>query len=429
MKSFKVERPPIVFVNRVYPPVGGATGQLLAELAGELVRRGWNVTVVTGRRDDAKPGTEWVNGVRVERVRALRYTRASLWRRGLSYLSLYPAMFMRLVRLRPLGIVVIMTDPPLSLALGPALKVFRRIRLVHWAQDVYPEVAECLGVLAPQGRITRFLRWISTRSLKQCDQIIAVGRCMKARLQERGVAESLIRVIPNWTDVNRFSGESSPDNNAFRREFELEDRFVVMYSGNLGMAHPFRPILEAARILQLDAPQICFVFVGSGARLGEVKETVSRFRLENVRFAPFQPTERLADSLAAADLHLAAMFPKLSGLVVPSKVYGALAAGRPCVFIGPAESEIAHLLEGHQCGSVVTSFDGTELASAIKGWYYDTARITGARAAAVSLRPRIGIDAAVESFCDLFSRLSSLSGRRAEQAADLVQAPEAGLNH
>src|SRR4051794_38407231 len=137
----------ILFINRIYPPDSGATGQLLAELAEALAREGWRVTVMAaGGNEDSRSAIN-DSPIRVHRVRALPFTRASHWQRALSYASLYPALLWRVLRLPRHDIVVTLTDPPLQIVLGPAIKLFKRGRLVHWAQDVYPELAEELGVL------------------------------------------------------------------------------------------------------------------------------------------------------------------------------------------------------------------------------------------------------------------------------------------
>src|SRR5262245_14576344 len=129
----------VLFLNRVYPPADGATGQLLAELAPELVKAGWQVTVVTSRSNAAVAPSEVIAGVRVERVRGLSFSRACHWKRALSYLALYPALLWRALRLPRADVIVTMTDPPLHLGLGPVLQWIKGSRLVHWAQDLYPE--------------------------------------------------------------------------------------------------------------------------------------------------------------------------------------------------------------------------------------------------------------------------------------------------
>ena len=461
----------LLFLNRVYPPAEGATGELLRDLAAALAKDGWQVTVVTGKAgkrgisniqhrashtenreragdplvqnskcnvrsksgvgNQAEPAED-ERGIRVERVRGLPFTRANHLKRAFSYFSLYPALFWRALRIpladRPVsgrtqssssqgspmtdkGIIITLTDPPLLLVLGPFLKWFKKCKLIHWAQDIYPEVAEELGVTNKGGFLARLLRRLSTWALRRQDLIIVVGRCMQQRLLQRGVDPGKIVVIPNWAQAgNRESKGEAPEFRStgagtmasaqgkiltqalvekglepvlaagenFRRQHGLTARFVVMYSGNFGLAHPFGAIVSAIGCFEKKVPQILFVFIGSGPRLSWLTEQLKD--RANVRFFPFQPKEKLGESLAAADLHLASMNENLCGLVVPSKIYGILAAERPCVFIGPKESEAAQILTEFECGTVVASSDHAGLISAIGEYASNADRLRQARA-------------------------------------------------
>jgi glycosyltransferase involved in cell wall biosynthesis len=174
-------------------------------------------------------------------------------------------------------------------------------------------------------------------------------------------------VVPNWPPA---AVHPVPrDENLFRAEHDLTDRFVVMYSGNMGLAHPFDAVLDAADRLESERPEVLFLFVGEGPRKDALRAQVQRRGLPNVRFLPFQPRERLAESLSAADLHLVTMRPELEGLVVPSKLYGALAAGRPACFLGPPGSEAARAVAEHDCGAVLPDPSGAALADAIRDWH------------------------------------------------------------
>ena len=388
----------ILFLNRVYPPDEGATGELLAELAAELVRGGWQVTVVTGRSSAEQPRSGLVAGVRVERVRSLPFTRASHGRRALSYLSLYPALLWRALRLPRAEVVVTLTDPPLQLLLGAVLQGLRGSRHVHWAQDLYPELAEELGLLRKDGVVAAWLRQLSTWALRRGDGVVAIGRCMKARLIARGVPAEVITVIPNWGRGHAASGVVGDEANPFRHEHGLAGRFVVMYSGNFGLAHPFEAILDAAEQLQSELPRVLFLFVGHGPCLGWVREQAAQRRLNNVRFLPRQPRENLGASLAAADVHLASMREELCGLVVPSKVYGVLAAGRPCLFLGPEASEPAQLLRQSGCGSVLAPPTGAELAGCLARWVNDPDLLRETRPRLAAIAERVGFSSAGQAF-------------------------------
>jgi glycosyltransferase involved in cell wall biosynthesis len=358
----------VCFVNRVYPPAPGATGALLAELAPALVDRGWRVTILTGPAEGAPRSERTGDGVHVERVGALPFTRESTWRRGLAYASLFPAFLAGALRIPAPDVMVTKTDPPMLKVLGPLLGRFTGARTVHWAQDLYPEVAEGVGVIAEHGVLAGAMRRLSRGALHGHDHVVAVGRCMRDRLvQDRGLAPERVTVNPNWPPS---AVRPVPhDENAFRAEHDLDDRFVVMYSGNMGLAHPFDAVLDAAARLQEESPEVVVLFVGEGPRKDALQRQVARRSLDNVRFLPFQPRERLAESLSAADLHLVTMQDELEGLVVPSKLYGALGAGRPALFLGPSGSEAARVVREQDCGTVLSDPDGSTLAEVIADWY------------------------------------------------------------
>lgn len=354
----------ILFINRVYPPSKGATGDMLRGIAEGLAARGWDVTVLaTAEPGEAKKTTR--RGVRILRAGGA-LSRKNVLLRAVSYLFMIPWLMTRALLLRRTDFVVTMTDPPMLVAAGLALKFFKRNRVIHWAQDLYPEVAEEIGVLPRANFATNLLRSLSTAALKDCDAVVAIGRCMASRITARGISYARIAIIPNWAPPIQPIERSK---NPFRRAHGLEGEFVVVYSGNMGLAHDFDTILNAADSLR--GQRVVFLFIGEGPRRVEV-EAAARLRgIDNIRFLPPQPADNLSESLSAADAHLVTMLPNLSGLVVPSKVYGVLASGRPCMFLGPSDSEAARLLRETDSGVVIEPGQPAQLASAILDWAGD----------------------------------------------------------
>jgi len=161
----------------------------------------------------------------------------------------------------------------------------------------------------------------------------------------------------------------------------VNGHFVVMYSGNMGVVHEFPTILSAARALQ-NRRDVMFLFVGEGARKRWLIDEVRRERLENIRFCPYQPLGSLSESLGAADMHLISMKNNVEGLLVPSKLYGILAAGRPTVLVGPEHNEVARTLTDSRCGWVVPPGRPEALADRIETLLVrpDVARAMGMRA-------------------------------------------------
>jgi glycosyltransferase involved in cell wall biosynthesis len=171
-------------------------------------------------------------------------------------------------------------------------------------------------------------------------------------------------VVPNWADQDAIRPVAAADN-PLRREWGLEGRFVVCYSGNMGRAHEFDTILDAAQRLALTAAHIRFLFIGSGAQRRPVEEAAHQRGLANGLFRPYQERERLTLSLGVGDVHLVSLRPEREGYIFPSKLYGVLAAGRPTVFIGDPQGEIARLIEREGIGAAVRQGDAAGLVDAL----------------------------------------------------------------
>jgi glycosyltransferase involved in cell wall biosynthesis len=237
-------------------------------------------------------------------------------------------------------------------------------KLVNWLQDLFPEVAGAVGMGWARGVPGRVLGALRDRTLHSSHVTITTGSHMKRYLVSRGVPEDRLRVIHNWADGTLIRPIRSQDN-ALRREWGLDGKFVVGYSGNMGRVHEFQTILGAMEALKGDTG-IVFLFIGGGAQRPRVEAQVRDRSLSNVRFLPYQPQERLAESLSAPDVHLISLRPEVEGFVVPSKFYGIAAAGRPTVFVGSTSGEIAQLVVDYQCGIAVRTGDIQGLAAAIR---------------------------------------------------------------
>jgi colanic acid biosynthesis glycosyl transferase WcaI len=329
----------VLLVNRYFHPDHSATSQIATDLAFHLASRGHDVTAVTSRQryDDARArlaAHEDARGVRIRRVWSTRFGRAGLAGRALDYLTFYASAFFAMAGARD-AIIIAMTDPPL-LSVVAALAARLRFdgRVVNWVQDLFPEVAEALGIRAP-----RVLRRLRDWSLRRARTNVVLGDLMAAR-----VPKSV--VIHNWADA-----ELAP-------MVHDEPHFVVGYSGNLGRAHEFETMLAATRLL----PDVKFVFTGGGAQLDAVKRAAGA----NVEFRGYAPREQLSASLSSVDAHLVSLQPSLEGLIVPSKFYGILAVARPVLFIGARDGELARIIDAHRCGFVVTPGDAEGLARAIR---------------------------------------------------------------
>lgn len=367
----------VLLVNRYYFPDESATAQLLTDLAVELAAQGFETHVICSRQlydtpDARLPAEETVRGVFVHRIWTSRFGRRRLLGRALDYLSFYASCALALMSLAGRSdLVIAETDPPLVALVAAFVARIKGAKLVNWLQDVFPEVASRLGASPLPVPLDRTLRIWRDTSLRFASMNVVIGNQMQEYLAARGIPADKIRVIPNWAAEDAQSPKPVQDSQ-LRAALGLTGKFVVGYSGNLGRAHEYQVFLDAAAALK-SSREIEFLFIGGGARMMTLKEGAESLQLTNMRFEPYQPRKSLADSLAAADVHLVSLLPPLEGLVLPSKFYGILAAARPVLFVGDREGEIARLIDDSRCGLVVPSGDAAALAAAIRRLHEDAA--------------------------------------------------------
>ena len=355
-------RPRVLILNQYYWPGVEATAHLLSELAEALADE-FDITVVTGMVAEAREaGTTTRNGVRIVRVRSTAFDRSRLALRATNYLTYLAQSLWRALRAERPDVVLCMTDPPVIADI--ALVVARRFRvpLIVISQDVFPEVAVELGRLdnrALVGALRSAIRFY----LERADRVVAIGDTMRRRLAQKGARPERLHVIPNWVDTNAVSPQ--PRDNDWAREHELADSFVVMHSGNIGHAQNLDALVRAATFLR-DLTDLRIVLIGGGARRDELKELVRLLEADQVRFMGYQPRDVLSLSLSAADVHVVGLARGLSGYVVPSRLYGILAAARPVIAAADEDSETAKIVREVDCGVVVPPGRPELLASAIR---------------------------------------------------------------
>jgi glycosyltransferase involved in cell wall biosynthesis len=353
-------RPRLLVLNQYYWPGVEATAHLLTELC-EALAETHDVTVLTGAVR-GKPLRETRNGVTIQRVRSTTYDRSHLIRRGLNYLTYAVGSIWRGMLSRRPDLVVCMTDPPFAASIARLVAARFRVPLLIVMQDVFPEIAVKLGRLR-NPVVVRLLRMLSDPAVRAADRVVVIGDTMKRRVEEKGVAADRIRVIPNWGDVGGVV--PMPHENEWSKRHKLAKRFVVMHSGNIGHAQNLDALVRSTTFLR-DLDDLAVVLVGSGARRAELVALTRRLEADKVEVFPYQPRKVLSQSLSTASVHVVGLARGLAGYVVPSRVYGILAAGRPIIAATDADSETAQLVTQVGCGIVVPPGNPFALAAAIR---------------------------------------------------------------
>ncbi len=445
----------VLFVNRFYWPETPATGQLLTDLAEGLVGLGWEVTVITSAASAEAPTRQVHRGVKILRVTGTRWARHGTFGKAIDFGTFYFGALWRVLREAQRGTRVIpMTDPPMvGVGVGWAASC-RRARMVHWIQDIYPEIAiELFG-----HRWLRVLRPLRNLAWRSADACVTIGSDMAKALTTAGVRGERTVIVPNWgpagvaplerasadtgciselsqpgatpergssqaaagdlalralpmrlssdlhSDSQRQLGETPTS--ALRREWGLTGKFVVAYSGNLGRVHDLESVVALAETLR-NEPEIAVILVGDGAQRRALEAMARERALTNLTFHPPQPREGLRDTLAVGDLHLVTLRPGCENYVFPSKLYGIAAAGRPILFIGPTDCEVARCVIANGLGHVAVRGDIAAMAAAVRHLSSDSSACARHRAQCLHFAERHTASVAVEKWHTL---LSSIAG-------------------
>ena len=342
----------ILLLNQTFYPDVASTAQHLSDLALGLVERGHEVTVIASRRaydDPTKlfPAAETWRGIRILRVGSTGFGKSARWKRAADFASFSALCAVRLAILPRHDAVVALTSPPLISFLGAWLAKLRGSRFYYWVMDFNPDEAIAAGWLRAGSPVARVLDAMSQFSLRRANRVIALDRFMRDRIVAKNIPPEKVVVLPPWAHEDEVHFDAA-GRERFRHAQGLEEKFVVMYSGNHSPCHPLTTLLEAARQLAGDAG-IAFCFIGGGSEFKRVQAFAREQSLLNIVCRPYQPLRELSASLSAADLQVVVMGDPFVGLVHPCKIYNILGVGAPVLYIGPRPShlsEIAGQMEG-----------------------------------------------------------------------------------
>jgi colanic acid biosynthesis glycosyl transferase WcaI len=321
-------------------------------------------------------------------------------------------------------VVVCLTTPPFIALVGLFLRWTKGTRCVFWTMDLYPDVPIAVGIMKRGSMAHRTFVFLDRVCLRRADLVVVLGRCMRERVLAKGIDPSHVAMITPWADpvevpnvparrlepavdtLANLRGSSAgvqpkvAGPNPFRVEWEIGDRFVIEYSGNCGVGHGVSTVCDAMLTLR-DDDDIRWVFVGIGVARPRIEEFIERNNIRNVIMRPNQPRSCLGDWISLGDVHLVLVANGFEGLLLPSKFYGAMAAGRPTICIGPDNSEVARVITDEDYGYVVSNGDCAGLVAAIR-----ELQTAPTLALAQGLRGRRGLEArwALEHQCAAWRR-------------------------
>ena len=404
------QRPRILVLSQVYVPDPTAVGQYLADAAEALAERGNDVRVITSARgfDDPTqkyPLRETIHGVEVVRMPFSSFGKKSIAHRLAGMVVFLTQALVRGLFTPRLGAILVSTSPPLASFAAVIIGALRGVPITYWAMDLNPDQMIQLGRIKETSLAARVFDFFNRLILRRAAAVVALDRFMGERLCRKHDVTDKLTVMPPWPHAEHDGGVPHEEN-PFRREHNLDGKFVVMYSGNHALTNPIETILDAAVRMQ-DREDLVFMFIGGGVRKKSVEETITKHKPTNIVSLPYQPLETIRYSLSAADVHLVTLGQEVVGCVHPCKVYGALALGRPILYAGPRPSHVTDLLnEDEPAERIGWSIEHGDVETAIRA--IDEIRALpkaelaamGDRAATV-VKERFDTKEMIDRFCDV----------------------------
>jgi colanic acid biosynthesis glycosyl transferase WcaI len=375
----------ILFLNLYFPPDTSATAKSAESMVHALART-HEVTVLCGRPSydptERRPWKLWrtepissttqptvegaaqitggSNGFTVIRVGSTDYPRVQMSRRILNYLTYVKLAFWRALFI-PCDVIFAMTDPPFNGIVAALLSVIKRKPLIYDIQDMYPDMAVAGSIVKP-GWLTRLWERLHRWALRRATRIIVLGDDMRARIITKGIDAAKVFIVRSGVETPAPQSLAAALNPEVAHTIRGNFRFVLLHAGNLGFYGAWDTIIAAVR--KLENENIGFVFVGDGAERSRVENMAAGSR--NICFLPFFPSSDIPSVLAAPDAHIVTIKRGLEGVVVPSKMFGIIAAGKPIVAVAAAESDVAALGLRHGFAICADPSSPDELASSIR---------------------------------------------------------------
>ncbi len=374
----------VLIISQVYVPDPAAVGQYLADVGAEMARRGWRVVVLTADRGYDDPSVtyarrETIDGVEIRRLPFSSFGKRSIGVRLLGGVLFLAQVIVHGLFMRRLSRILVSTSPPMCPAAAVLIGALRRVSIKYWLMDLNPDQMVALGRLRAGAPAVRLFDAMNHVVLRSATDVVVLDRFMADRLVRKwaGVKRKLT-VLGLWPLERHLGGGTVERDNPFRKKHGLTGKLVIMYSGNMSIASPLDTVLEAALRLQNER-DVVFVFVGGGLGKKQLDAFVAKHQPTNMVSLPYEPLSGISQSLSAADVHLVAMGERIVGVCHPSKVYSAMAVGRPILLLGPELCHVSEMLEGGRTGWHVQHGDVDGMEATIR----DIARLGSVKLAAM----------------------------------------------
>lgn len=360
----------ITILSQFFYPDTASTSQLLTELAVDLEQDGLEVSAYTAQpsyhRRKKCPGKETYRGVRIYRLFSTQFSKDRLPGRLLNGLTFSATVLARLLFSRRRHVLLVTTNPPFIPWVAWLIQLLRRHKYIVLVYDVYPDVAVRLGYMGEGSLVARVWKWLNRRAYGRASAVIVLGEQMRRVIESSSAQLPPVHVIHSWADGSQIRPVAKKLN-PFVKRHGLEEKLVVLYSGNLGQAHELETLVEAAERLK-DLHELVILFIGEGAKKAKLMAIVEEHHLSNVLFLPPVPYEELPYSLTAGDVGVVTLERGVEGLCEPSKLYGYLAAGLAILALVGENSEVAAIVKKHRCGYRLDQGDVDGFVKMMRHW-------------------------------------------------------------
>ncbi len=350
----------LLIISQVYIPDPAAVGQYMADVAEKMASRGWQIKVFTANRGYDNPATKYrnkelVNCVEVTRLPFSSFGKSSIFVRLLAGLLFVGQCIILGMFSGRVSAILVSTAPPLAPLAALILSAVWKVPLFYWVMDLNPDQMIALNKLSASSLPVQLFNRLNQLILNKASRVVALDHFMLARLNQKAEVKEKTVIIPLWP-LEKYIEPVKHGENPFRKKYKLENKLVFMYSGNHGITSPVSTFLEVAVRLK-NLPNLAFLFIGGGLCKNEIDQVIAAEGADNIISLPYQPLTQLKYSLAAADVHVVSVGDNVVGIVHPSKVYGAMAAGRPILLIGPDPCHISELINEYKLGWQVDQGD------------------------------------------------------------------------
>ncbi len=438
------DKPLLLVISQVYVPDPASVGQHMADVAEAMAGRDYAVRVLCSSRGYENPQQKYAArearaGVDVRRLPFSSFGKRTIAHRLLGQVLFLLQVIVRGLFTRRLSGVLVSTSPPMGSFAALVISYVRRAPITYWLMDMNPDQAIAMRRVSNRSPLAWAMRWLNQRIFARAAAVVVLDRFMAERVERQYHVRGQLEVLPPWPHVAAAAGckdketqgdkentansrvslsphllvslsndsqeLDSPNENPFITEHKLAGRFVVMYSGNHSLASPVTTLLQAALGMQ-DDERFVFLFIGGGLGKRKVDEAIARYRPKNIISLPYQPLDRLSQSLSAADLHIVTLGHNMVGIIHPCKIYGALAVGRPVLVVGPHPSHAADLVEQYDIGWRADHSDVAGAISAIRACASLSVeeRMVMGRRASTAVRDHYSKERLCATFCDLIEQ-------------------------